>query len=103
MEVKEEFGSAPGEEEAERAKQNLPFFCLFFFFFSCVRWEGRRRKGEPPPGLRENLGCWVTIDGRGTEKDMPGKPTAVVSGAAATALRAACSGIANTRLKQKMT
>ena len=40
MEVKEEFGSAPGEEVAGWAKQNVSFFCLFFllsrFFLVCL-------------------------------------------------------------------
>ena len=49
MEVKEEFGSAPGEE-ARRAKQNVSFFCLFFLSsFVCVMGEGKER-GEPPLG-----------------------------------------------------
>ena len=42
-----------------------------------MRWEGRRRNGELPLGRQENLGCWGIIDGRGTEKDISVKPTAV--------------------------
>ena len=48
MEVKEEPGPAPGEEEAGRAKQNELFFCLVCsFFFLCSAVLGRRRSGSP--------------------------------------------------------
>ena len=40
MEAKEEFGSALGEEEAGRAKQNGFFFCLVHsLFFLQLFWE----------------------------------------------------------------
>ena len=55
-EVKEEFGSAPGEEEAGWAKQTISFFCLFFLFFSRVYGGEGRRKGEPPLGRWKILG-----------------------------------------------
>ena len=69
MEVKEEFGSAPGEE-AGLAKQNVPFPLLFpFCFFSCVRREGRRRLGSPTRTEYVGLGQDMVICK---------KPTAVV-------------------------
>ena len=40
MEVKEEFGSAPGEEEARRAKQNVFFFCPVFVLFPLFGGSG---------------------------------------------------------------
>ena len=76
MEVKRSLG--PCRVRRRPGGPNRMYLLLsFLFIFSYVRWEGRR-KGEPPLGRRENLGCWVTIDGRETEKDIPVKPTAVV-------------------------
>ena len=89
----EEFGSAPGEEEAGWAKQNASPFCLSLLsFFPVCAVGGRRRKGEPPLGRRENLGCWVTVDGRGG-----GRKRIYLK----THHRCFDSGIVNTRSKKK--
>ena len=82
MVVKKEFRSAPGEGEAGQANRML-FFLSFFCFFSCVWWEGRKRKEKRGASLgrRENLGWWATIDERGTEKGIPLKLAAIVSAA----------------------
>ena len=53
MKVKEEFGSAPGEKEAGRVKQNASFlsFLLVFSRVCGVRGEGER--GAPTRTLRK--------------------------------------------------
>ena len=64
MEVKEVFGSVPGEEAGR-----------VMSFLLCV--GGEKEKGGVSTRKSRNLGFWVTVDRRGTEKDIPVKPTAV--------------------------
>ena len=81
MRVKKEFGSAPGEEEAGRARQNVFFLCLVFFFFPFVRrfWgEGER---AALLGRRGSLCVAASDAGRGWDLGLSKKPTAVVSAA----------------------
>ena len=48
MEGKEEFGPAPGEEEAKWAKRNVFFLCrVGLFFFFCLADWGEGDQGAP--------------------------------------------------------
>lgn len=47
MEVKEEFGSAPGEEEAGRAKQDASFLSFIFILSRVCGVRGEGERGAP--------------------------------------------------------
>ena len=78
MEVKEELGPAPGEEEAGRARQNVFFLCLVCSFFSLYSAVLGGRGREAP--LSRRGGSWVAASGagRGWDLGLSEKPTAVV-------------------------
>ena len=60
MEVKEEFGPAPGEEEAGWAKRNVSFLCRGFFLIILFGGLGGRGSGSPSvTALPVGDGIWI--------------------------------------------
>ena len=55
MEVKEEFGSAPGEEEAAGQTECMFLLSFFLFFFVCVVGGGKERGGPARTSRKPGL------------------------------------------------
>ena len=62
MEVKEEFGPAPGGEEAGWAKQNVSFLCRGFFLIVLFGGLGGRSGSSSVTALPVGDGTWIYLE-----------------------------------------